>query len=367
VLEKEASKYHFLHVLYGTKVTTLDYLNASNARDGQESFNVGVMMGGEESVLHCDRVIFATGSSRIGFDIVASLGHSIETPMPSLFSFKISDNRLTSLSGSSNKFTRVRLILPKETQSALAQSGAVVSPQSMSSLTQRGPLLITHAGVSGPAVLRLSAFAAKILFALRYKCIVEINWLGDMKIQELLIHFLQYKEEYPNRSIGRAFPTLSARLQQLVANELHADEFHFDSYTTLESSSLAAPDTCESNNENHGIMSRRIWQYLLERAGIAGDAKWSSIPNNLLQILVNQICHCRFDIAGRGLYRDEFVTCGGVSLREVNMDRMESKLIPGLYFAGEILDIDGITGGYNFQSAWTTGFLAGNSAGLSFR
>jgi predicted Rossmann fold flavoprotein len=185
-----------------------------------------------------------------------------------------------------------------------------------SQLEQTGPLLITHWGLSGPAVLKLSAWGARLLHESRYQAKLLINWLPELQQEQVREKILAIKTEWPNKAIA-----------------LH-----------------------------RGVdLPHRLWQYLIARVDITLEDRWAGLSNKTLNRLVQELTQGQHLIAGKGVFKEEFVTCGGINLKEVNFKTMESKLVPGLYFAGEILDIDGITGGFNFQSAWTTGYLAGNA------
>lgn len=247
--------------------------------------------------LQCDRLLLATGSNPIGYKIAQALGHTIEPPVPSLFTFNIRDEKVLKLAGVSVSPVRLRLSVPGKPQ-----------------LEQTGPMLITHWGFSGPAVLRLSAWAARVLHSNNYQATLIINWLPDLKPEEVRSKLLAVKNEWAKRAIA-----------------LH-----------------------------RGVdLPHRLWQYIISRAGITPEERWAELSNKTLNQLVQELTQGQYQIKGKGVFKEEFVTCGGVSLKEVNFKTMESKLVPGLHFAGEILDIDGVTGGFNFQSAWTTGYLAG--------
>ncbi|MBU7583944.1 MAG: NAD(P)/FAD-dependent oxidoreductase [Nostoc sp. TH1S01] len=247
--------------------------------------------------LKCDRLLLATGSNPIGYKIAQEFGHQIEPPVPSLFTFNIADPNLRALSGVSVNPVRLRLSVPEQP-----------------TLEQIGPLLITHWGVSGPAVLKLSAWGARILHDNRYQATLSINWLPDLQQEQLREKILAVKNEWSKKAIA-----------------LH-----------------------------RGVdLPHRLWQYFINRVGINTEVRWAEISNKTLNQLVQEISQGKYLISGKGVFKEEFVTCGGVSLNQVNFKTMESKLITGLYFAGEILDIDGVTGGFNFQSAWTTAYLAG--------
>eukprot|EP00897_Mesotaenium_endlicherianum_P009952 jgi/Mesen1/8986/ME000056S08395 len=229
--------------------------------------------------LRADFVLLATGSSPLGYKMAGALGHSIVEARPSLFTFRVPDDpALTALAGVS--FREVRATL--EVADMKAKDAH---------LTQVGPLLITHWGLSGPLVLRLSAWAARHLFASQYEGALHVDFKKQM---------------------GGPPPA--------------------------------------------GVeLPRRFWHYLLARQ------LWASASKKTLLELAATLKRCTFRIHGKGEFKDEFVTAGGVPLKEIDMRRMESKLHPGLFFAGEIVDIDGVTGGFNFQNAWTGGYIAGSS------
>jgi predicted Rossmann fold flavoprotein len=262
---------------------------------GEERFEVW-LKGGEK--LACARVLLATGGCRglAAGQLAASLGHGIEPPVPSLFTFHIATPWLRALTGVT--VADVHLSLPAARWS------------------ERGPLLVTHWGLSGPAVLRLSAWAARALHAVDYQFVLRVNWLPSLTRAELA-------SECQRRRVNHG--------AKQVAN------------TPL------------------GSLSARLWEALVLAAGLNRETRWAALSKSQQQRLLEQATATDFSVTGKSLNKDEFVTCGGVRLAEVNFRTMESRLCPGLHFAGELLDIDGITGGFNFQSAWTTGWLAGNA------
>lgn len=249
--------------------------------------------------LPCDRLLLATGSSPQGHRIATALGHTIEPAVPSLFTFNVPDKALHGLAGVSVDPVEVKLIVP----------GA-------KPLTQTGPLLITHWGLSGPAVLKLSAWGARNLHGVRYQGTLQVNWLPSLTLDQVRSQILAAKDEVPKRAIANHCP-------------------------------LDLP--------------KRLWRYLVEQAGLDDTITWANLSKKALNKLVEAICRGQFPIKGKSVFKDEFVTCGGVKLAEVDFKTMESRQCPGLFLAGEVLDIDGVTGGFNFQSAWTTGWLAGQA------
>jgi len=278
----------------------------------------------------CDRLLLATGSHPTGYALARKFGHTIASPVPSLFTFNVPDSDLRQLAGVAVDRAEVQILPPLDSseksqpnskQAKLSTSKAKAKALK-NALKQTGPVLMTHWGVSGPAVLKLSAWGARFLYDYGYRASLRINWCPDQSSEQVRAQILQMKDSSPKRAIA--------------------------------SSTLFS-------------LPRRLWRYLVERAGIRvaddGGDRWAHLSKQQLHRLVLELTQAEWAIAGKGAFKDEFVTCGGVSLKEVNFKTMESRLCPGLYFAGEILDIDGVTGGFNFQNAWTTGWIAGNSMG----
>lgn len=246
--------------------------------------------------LHCDRLLIATGSAPKIYPMLEKLGHSVVPLVPSLFTFNIPNSPFLELSGVAVSAALVRL----------PQWG----------FEQQGPLLFTHWGVSGPAVLKLSAWAAREMHDADYHTQVIINWIPDLteiKVQDIILE----------------------NKRQLAAKQMGTDSLF--------------------------SLPKQLWKKLLNLSGIPEDLRWSTLSNKQQQDLVRQLCATTLSTKGKTTYKQEFVTCGGIALEEVNFKTMESKLCPGLYFAGEVLNIDGITGGFNFQNAWTTAWIAGNA------
>jgi predicted Rossmann fold flavoprotein len=245
-----------------------------------------------------DRVCVATGSMKSSSltRSLETLGHTIEPLAPSLFAFDIKDERLTELAGIAVKNASVH-ILPK---------GKI----------QTGPVLITHRGLSGPAILKLSAWEARQLNELNYEFQIELNWLGDLNESDLKNIFSRYRNQHG---------------QQFIRKKVF---------------------------EN---LPKRLWEKILKHLKINESMQWAQLPKKIETHLIRELISARFQVSGKTMNKEEFVTCGGVSLKEVNFKKMESRIIPNLFFAGECLDYDGITGGFNFQGAWTTGYIAGNA------
>jgi len=249
-------------------------------------------------VMQCDRLLIATGSNPLGYRWAKNMGHKIDPPVPSLFTFNIRDPRLEGLAGVTVGNAQVKLGTGK------------------SKLEHTGALLITHWGISGPAILKLSAWGARFLYDLKYNSNLQINWLPKSNQEDLKQILTELKHTNPKKKIVNYCPV---------------------------------------------ELPKRLWQSLVNYADIKPVKVWSEISKKELNKLVTEIIQGQYKITGKGVFKDEFVTCGGVSLKEINFKTMESKKCPGLYFAGEILDIDGVTGGFNFQSAWTTSWLAGQA------
>ena len=248
--------------------------------------------------LDCDKLLLATGGCRTPAmgQLAVSLGHSLEAPVPSLFTFHIETPWLRELAG-------------------ISEEDVEASAPELK-LRERGPMLVTHWGLSGPSILRLSAWGARAMHERNYYFKLQINWLPHLNEEKLAAEFQSRRKSHPAKAIiNVSIPPLPARL----------------------------------------------WEQLVLASGIAPTARWSSLSHSDRRQLIQQLLRTEFSVTGKSLNKDEFVTCGGVALGEVNFKTMESKICPGLFFAGEVLDIDGITGGFNFQAAWTTGWLAGKA------
>lgn len=247
-----------------------------------------------------DRLLLATGGCRTATagQLAVGLGHSLEAPVPSLFSLESTAPWLTALAG----------VAVEDTELSVPHTP----------LRQRGPLLITHRGISGPAVLRLSAWGARQLAACDYRTALQINWL-------------------PHHNEANLNAALDARRQSDPARRI-----------------VNAPVP---------PLPARLWEQLVRASGVPAEMRWSSLTRAARHQLFQGLTRCSLPVVGKSLNKDEFVTCGGVPLREVNFKTMESRLTPGLFFAGELLDIDGLTGGFNFQAAWTTGWVAAEGMG----
>jgi len=250
------------------------------------------------SVLTSDFVCVAPGgfSKPSQYNWLTSLGHTFESPVPSLFTFNIPKNPISDLMGIAVENAQVKI--------------------NGSKFSQQGPLLITHWGLSGPAVLKLSAFAAKELAAMNYDFSISVNWLTDYHENSLLEKLKMVRQELASKKII---------------------------------------------NKNPFNLPQRLWEYHLKQSGINFEIRWADLPAKQQNQLAKQLTTQQFDVKGKTTFKEEFVTAGGIKLNEVDANTMESKIVPGLFFAGEILDVDGITGGFNFQHAWTSGWIAASS------
>jgi hypothetical protein len=246
----------------------------------------------------CDRLLLATGGGRssAGFTIAEGLGHTIEPLVPSLFTFHIDDPRIQGLAG---------LAAPDATAAVRGTR-----------FSARGPLLITHQGVSGPAILKLSSWAARELAAEGYRFPLHVNWAGERTAAQVAAVLTDARRAHPRRQLATWNPV--------------------------------------------GLPAR-LWERLVAAAGIVPETVWTSLSNAAIQALAARLTATVFAVAGKSMNKEEFVTCGGIRLAEVDFKAMESRRCPGLHLAGEILDIDGLTGGFNFQAAWTTGWIAGKA------
>ena len=239
----------------------------------------------------CTKLVMTTGSNPKIWEMLEKLGHTIVPPVPSLFTFNINDKRISNLMG----LSAVATVKVKNTK-----------------LEAAGPLLITHWGMSGPGILRLSAWGARTLAEKKYQFHIEVNWLHETTFEEAMEALKSLKQEQAKKVVGKKSP--------------------FD-------------------------FPNRLWESLVLHSGIAEDTKWADLTKKQLHDLAGQLTQGEFQVNGKSTFKDEFVTAGGIDLKEVNFKTMESKLFANLFFAGEIVNIDAITGGFNFQNAWTSGFI----------
>ena len=239
----------------------------------------------------CQKLIMTTGSNPKIWEMLTQLGHSIVSPVPSLFTFNIKDARIKDLMGLS-AFAKVKV--------------------KGSKLEASGPLLITHWGMSGPGILRLSAWGARELFDKHYQFVIQVNWLNEVTFEEAMETLKELKQEHAKKAVSKKSP------------------FEFPN---------------------------RLWESLVLASGIDSEMKWADLTKKQLSDLANQLTNGEFQVNGKSTFKEEFVTAGGIDLKEINFKTMESKLHKNLFFAGEIVNIDAITGGFNFQNAWTSGFI----------
>lgn len=232
------------------------------------------------------------------FDWLIRLGHTIETPVPSLFTFNMPSNPITELMGVSVEHAIVKIAGTK--------------------LVEQGPLLITHWGMSGPAILKLSAWGARQLADMQYQFSLTINWLPTTNEQSLRADWHDLRTQYSAQKIA---------------------------------------------NKNPFQLPARLWNYLLQSSGINAELRWADLPSKEQNKLITNLTGQVFQVNGKTTFKEEFVTCGGIKLNEIDPNTFQSKIQPNLFFAGEILDIDGVTGGFNFQNAWTSGWIAANAIG----
>lgn len=283
---------HQVQLQYNTEV--------KNIRKEQNQFCIETNQG----MLIADYICIASGGypKSFLFDWIKSTGHSIETPVPSLFTFNMPGHSICALMGVSVSPVHIQI--------------------SGSNFKFQGPILITHWGLSGPAVLKLSAWAARLLSEKNYQFNILINWIPDYNTNQLQQQFPVWQQHFAKQKI---------------------------------------------NGKNPLNLPNRLWQYFLNESAIPIDINWASLTakqkNTLIQILTQYSCK----VMGKTTYKEEFVTSGGIKLSEINAATMESRLMPGLFFAGEITDVDGVTGGFNFQYAWSSSYVAAKSIAESIK
>lgn len=283
----ELNKHH-INVHYNTEVTAIektenDFILSTNNKD-----------------YHCRHLMIATGgfNKTKHYHIISELGHTVNTPVPSLFTFNLPKNPILNLQGT--------------------VSNAEISILD-SNYTDMGPLLITHWGMSGPAILKLSSWAARFLADKNYDFYYKVNWAPEHNPESISALILQQKSEHPAKNV----------LNHLEIN-----------------------------------LPKKLKQFLVEKSGIPPNTKWGEVSKKQVNDLAEVLTKDHYHSQGKTTFKQEFVSCGGVKLSEVNFKTMESKLVPGLFFGGEVLDIDALTGGFNFQAAWTTGWIAAQHMGI---
>lgn len=279
----EATKRLGIHILTGQSIQSL-YKSDSHWK-----------IDTQNETYMAQSLVMTTGSNIKMWDMLAAMGHTIIEPVPSLFTFNIKDTRIKDLMGVS------------------AQASVKVNG---TRLEATGPLLITHWGMSGPGILRLSAWGARELAAKNYQFTLIVNWLDHMDAEDCETQLKSLKQENAKKAVGKKSPF---------------------------------------------VFPNRLWESLVTASGIDPETRWADLSKKQIDALTQQLTNAHFQVNGKSTFKEEFVTAGGISLKEVNFKTMESKILPNLYFAGEILDIDAITGGFNFQNAWTGGYIAAQS------
>jgi predicted Rossmann fold flavoprotein len=259
---------------------------------GADVFNIHFADG---STYIADKVLIACGGfpKALQYKWLQDIGHSIQSPVPSLFTFNMPKHPITELMGVSVQEVTIKIQGTK--------------------ITEQGPILITHWGLSGPVVLRTSAWAARELSERNYEFNISINWLHDVKESELREQITSLRQQQGKQQV---------------------------------------------NTKNPFNLPKRLWEYMMQQCAIKDDTRWGDLPATTQNKLVEMLLRDSYAIKGKTTFKEEFVTCGGISLNEIDPLTMQSKLVPGLYFAGEIMDVDGITGGFNFQNAWSSGYIA---------
>ena len=281
----------FLKATRNLKIDVLTGRSVQELYQGGDYWKIST----NQEVFSCQKVIMATGSNPKMWELLQNLGHSIIEPVPSLFTFNVKDVRIKDLMGLST------LASVKVKKSKLQASG---------------PLLITHWGMSGPGILRLSAWGARELADKKYQFAIQVNWLNEIDFEEAIDLLKNIKEENSKKLVSKYA--------------------HFE-------------------------LPKRLWENLVKAAGIKKETKWADVNKKQLNTLAEQLTNGEFQVNGKSTFKEEFVTAGGIDLKEVNFKTMESKILPNMFFAGEILNIDAITGGFNFQNAWTGGFIVANA------
>jgi predicted Rossmann fold flavoprotein len=290
-LMREANKYG-VQILMNAEVKQLSIMNS------EWSINLS-----NSRLLKADFVCIASGGypKSSMFDWLKELGHTIEEPVPSLFTFNLPNHPITKLMGVSVEKAKVKIIGIK--------------------LEEEGPLLITHWGLSGPAVLRLSAWGARELSNVNWQFSILVNWLPDFNEQSLREKFLQIRNT--NAS------------QKIIGKNIFG-------------------------------LPNRLWEFLASQSGVKDEMRWADLPSSIQNKFIKNLCTFECKVKGKTTFKEEFVTAGGIKLSEVDANTMMSKKVSNLFFAGEVLDVDGVTGGFNFQHAWTSGWIAANAIAKSY-
>ena len=275
-----------------TKIKIWTQYSIAKLNKTKQGFEI---LSDQHSPLYCHKLILATGSSRSGYALAKQLNLQLISPIPSLFSFKIKDEPLLKLQGLSVQDTAITI----------------------NKKTENGPLLITHWGLSGPAIIKASAWQAKWLCEEKYQADCKINWLNNYTHDQIHLRLTKAAQQNSKKKIFNKSPFLELPL--------------------------------------------RLWQYLCQKSKLNEDTLWQDIKHKSFQRLSETLQHQHLKIDGKGVFKDEFVTCGGVDLKSIHIKTMEVKNIPNLYIAGELTNADGLTGGFNFQLCWASGWIAGKS------
>ncbi len=283
----EALKHH-VEVLYNHAVKTIKTDGSTNTA---RNFEIETSQG----ILQCDTLVVATGSNPKIWQLLNDLGHNIIPPVPSLFTFDINDKRIKNIPGVVAKAVKIKVL--------------------DSELTSEGPLLITHVGMSAPAILKLSAFGAVELAKRNYNFKIEINFI-QFDTDYCLVKLKEFRQLYAKKTI------------------VNAAQFY---------------------------LPKRLWESLVLASDISETERWADIKKHQLEALASQLTAAVFQVTGKSTFKEEFVTAGGIDLKAINFKTFESKHIPNLYFAGEVIDVDAITGGFNFQNAWTSAYIVAQS------
>jgi predicted Rossmann fold flavoprotein len=281
----------FLNATNKLKIQVLTAQSVQSVYKSENSENIFWKIDTQSNQFICENLVIATGSNPKIWDLLSSMNHQIVSAVPSLFTFNIKDPRIKDLMGvSANVSVKI-----KDTK-----------------LASSGPLLITHWGMSGPAILKMSAWGARILFDKNYQFTIIINWLNDISANDCEQLLKDLKLENAKKSVSKKSPFQ---------------------------------------------ITTRLWEQLVLASGIESETKWADLNKVQIQNLSKQLTESHFSANGKSTFKEEFVTAGGIDLHEINFKTMESKLHKNLYFAGEVMNIDAVTGGFNFQNAWTSGWL----------
>ena len=299
----------------GVKILKHSAVSKIEKREDKEGFKITTIKHSYE----CEKLVVATGSNPKVWKLLENMGHTIVPAVPSLFTFNCKDQRIAGIPGVST-LAQVE-VFQNQVYNSKVTTRLKSKKSKLPILTSDGPLLITHWGLSGPAILKLSAWGARLLNDMHYKFKIRVNWLPDYNFEGLMGLFLEIKEVEAKK-------------------------------TVLRTKALEVP--------------RRLWTNLVRASGIDETDKWADVTKNQLEKLAHQLVECELKIDGKSTFKEEFVTAGGIDLKEVNFKTYESKKLPGMYFAGEVINVDAITGGFNFQNAWTGGYIAAQAVVNSF-